>query len=107
LVRWYNDNLDLSWKNQVVLLLDLTLWSLTSCVMKVEFSHDNIDFYQETSFEVLGWIWNVNLYEYNINDSWKYRISFPIKDKFMKISIKGAWTTVWSLLKITSITWLS
>ena len=106
-VRWIDDNLNLTEKNQVMLYLDLTLGSLTACVMKIEFSADNIDFYQETSFEVLWWIWNVSLYEYNFVDTGKFRLAFPIKDKVMRVSVKWTWTVTNSSLKIISITWLA
>jgi len=106
-IRWFNDNLDLTGKNQVVLLLDFIIWSLTSLDMQIEFSSDNVEYYQETSLEIVWWIWIVNLFEYTFNETWKYRISFPIKDKFMRIKVKGTWLVTSSSLKITSITWLS
>lgn len=106
-IRWFNDNLDLTGKNQVVLLLDFTVGSLTSLDMQIEFSSDNKDYYQETSIEIVWWIWIVSLFEYTFTETWKYRLSFPIKDKFMRVKAKGTWTGTGSSLKITSITWLS
>ena len=107
LIRWFNDNIDLTWKNQVVLLLDFTIWSLTSLNILVDFSNDWIDYYQEISIETIWWIWVVSLFEYTFNETWKYRLSFPIKDKYMRIRVNGTWTVTGSLLKITSITWLT
>ena len=76
--------------------------------MIVEFSHNNVDYYQETSLDTNTWaIWTINLFEYTFTETWKYRVSFPIKDKFMRIKVKWTWTVTNSLLKITSITWLS
>lgn len=106
-IRGFNDNLDLTYKNQVVLLMDFTIWNLTSLDMIIEFSSDNVDYYQETAIDSTWGIWTVNLYEYTFTETWKYRVSFPIKDKFMRIKVKGTWNVLNSLLKITSITWLS
>lgn len=106
-VRGADDNLDLTWKNQVILLIDLTFWSLTSAEMIVEFSNDWITYYQESSIEVDWWTGSVSLFEYTFSAEWNYRIAFPIKDKFMKVSVKGTWTATWSSCKITNITWLA
>ena len=106
-VRWIEDNLDLTGKNQLILLLELKLSSLTSVELKAEFSNDNVTYYQETSLDISGGTWTVNLFEYTFTLWGNYRLAIPIKDKYVKISAK--WTgTVWgSELKITSITWQS
>ena len=106
-IRWINDNLDLTEKNQLVLLMDFTIGSLTSLEMKIDFSWDNIDYYQETSLDISWGIWTVNLFEYTFDETGKYRIALPIKDKYMRLSVKGTWTVTGSSLKITSITWLA
>lgn len=107
-IRGLNDNLELTSKNQVVLLIDFTMWDLTSLDMIIEFSSDNLEYFQETSIDTNTWsIWTVSLFEYTFIESWKFRVSFPIKDRYMRIKVKWTWTVTNSLLKITSITWLS
>lgn len=106
-VRWENDNLSLASKNQVVLLIDFTIGSLTSMEMKAEFSSDEVNYYQETSLDISSGTGTVNLFEYTFNTTGKYRVVFPIKDKYMKISVKGTWTVTSSLCKITNISWLA
>ena len=106
-VRGESDNLDLTGKNQVILLVDLSLWNLTSMEMKAEFSHNNIDYYQETSLDVSWGTWIANLFEYTFNEDGKFRIAYPIKDRYMRISVKWTWDSTGSLCKITNITWLA
>lgn len=106
-VRWLWDNIDLTWKNQLILLIDFTIGSLTSMEIKAEFSHNEVDYYQEVSMSISWWIWTVDLFEYTFDATWKYRIAIPIKDKFIKISAKWTWTVTSSSLQITSITWLA
>jgi len=106
-IRGFNDNLDLADKNQVVLLMDFVIWSLDSLDMIVEFSSDNVNYYQETSMELFWSIWRFTLFEYTFTSTWNYRVSFPIKDRYMKIKVKWTWTTTSSSLKITANSWLS
>jgi len=104
-IRGLNDNLDLSDRNQVELYVDFTIWSLTSLDMIVEFWSCWTEYYQETSMEINWGIWTINLFERQFTESWKFRISFPIKDKFMRIRVKWTGTVTSSSLQITSVTW--
>lgn len=107
IVRWIDDNLNLTDKNQVILYLDFTIGSLTSLEIKAEFSPDNVTFYQETSIDITSGTGTVNLFEYTITASGQYRLAIPVKDKYMKVSAKGTGTTTSSSLKITNITWIA
>lgn len=104
-VRWLDDNLILTDKNQVVLLIDFTKWSLTTMEMKLDFSNNWVDFYQETSLDISSGTATVNLLEYTFNATGKYRVVLPIKDRYIKVSVKWTWTATSSLCKITNITW--
>jgi len=106
-IRGASDNLVLTNKNQVILLIDFTKGSLTSMELKLDFSFDNTNWFQETSLDISSWTWNVNLFEYTFTASWKYRIAVPIKDKFIRASVKGTGTVTSSLCEITTITWIA
>jgi len=105
LVRWINDNLDLTGENQIVLYIKFIKWSLDSMEMKIEFSPDNIDYYQESSVDIMNGTGTVNKFEYMFTSQWSYRVAVPIKDKYMKVSIKGTGDPTWSSCSIINITW--
>ena len=105
--RGLNDSLVLTDKNQVILLVDFTKGSLTSMEMKVDFSHDGITYFQETSINISGGTGTVSLFEYTFTATGKYRIAIPIKDKFIRASVKGTGTVTSSLCEITTITWIA
>ena len=105
-----NDN---ELKNQLVLLVDLTFdGSQTSATLKIEFSNDGTNYYQE-SYENLGTISSVtapfNCYqiEHVFLGTGKYRVPVAIKDRFVRVSIKGAGTLTASLAKLDAITGVS
>jgi len=91
-VLWLNDNNKAQEANQSVLFIDLTLWSLTSMELKVEFSDDWVNYYQQTFVDVNGWTITPSLWEYTFTADWAYEISNPFKSQNMKISVKGTWT---------------
>ena len=103
-IRWEDDNLDLTTSNQSIILVDFTIWSLTSMEMKFESSNDWINFYQETSLDISSTTWTVNLFEYSFTGTWKYRIAIPLKDKFIRLSVKGTGTVTSSLCKLELVT---
>lgn len=103
-VRGLNDSLVLTDKNQVILLVDFTKGSLTSMEMKIDFSHDGTTYFQETSINISGGTGTVSLFEYTFTATGKYRIAVPIKDKYMKVSVKGTGTATSSLCQINNIT---
>jgi len=103
----WDEEIRLTERNQLVLYIDFTIWSLTSMELKVEFSPNEIDWYQESSQLVDSWIATIDLKEYVFDWTWKYRLAIPIKDKFLRVSAKGTWTVTSSLLKLSLITWVN
>ena len=78
--------------NQAVIYLNFTIGSLTSLELKVEFSNDNSTFYQETASSVSGGTSTDTILEHTYSATGKYRIPISIKDRYIKISVKGTGT---------------
>lgn len=101
-IFWQDDNEQQEANNQVVLYVDLTLWSLTSAEIKIEFSNDWVTYYQDTFLAVSWTTATCSLWEYNLWASWRYRIAIPTKDRYIKVSAKGTWTVTWSSMAIVA-----
>ncbi len=79
--------------NQLVIYLDFTLGSLTSLELKVEFSNNSTDFFQEShESSVAAGVATVVPKNYTVTATGKYRIPIPVKDRYVKISTKGTGT---------------
>lgn len=104
-VRGLDDNLDLTWENQVILYIKFTKWSLSSMELKIEFSPDDINYYRESSVDIVSGTGTVNAFEYTFTSDGNYRLAIPIKDKYMKVSVKGTGTVTSSNCGIVNITW--
>jgi hypothetical protein len=89
--------------NQVVLYVDLTLTSLTSAEIKVEFSDDNVTYFQETFASISGTTETDSLGEHTFTQAGKFRIPIPIKDNYIKISAKGTGTATGSSMAIYAV----
>ena len=72
--------------------------------MKVDFSNDGITYFQETSLAISGGTGTVSLFEYTFTATGTYRIAVPIKDRYMKVSVKGTGTVTNSLCQISTVT---
>lgn len=88
--------------NQLIVYIDFTIGSLTSLQVKVEFSHDNSTFYQESFSSISGATDTVSLGEHSFAGTGKYRLAIPIKDKYIKISAKGTGTVTGSSCAINA-----
>jgi hypothetical protein len=88
--------------NQLQLYIDFTIGSLTSAEIKIEFSSDNSTWYQEAFGAISGGIDTLSLGEHTIGATGKYRISTPIKDRYIRVSVKGTGTVTDSSLAILS-----
>lgn len=88
--------------NQLIVYVDFTLGSLTSGQVKVEFSHDNVTYYQESFSSISGTTDTVSLGEHSFAATGKYRLAIPIKDKYIKISAKGTGTVTSSTMTINA-----
>jgi len=89
--------------NQLVVYADFTIGSLTDAQIKVEFSHDNSDYYQETFDSISGGTNTESAGVHKLTATGKYRIAIPVKDRFIKISSIGTGTVTSSSLKIDAI----
>src|SRR6266478_6473822 len=72
--------------NQLIVYVDVTLGSLASVQVKLEFSHENSSYFQEGFSSISGATDTMNLGEHSFSVSGKYRLAIPIKDKYIKIS---------------------
>ena len=90
-------------RNQLVVLVDFTKGSLTSAELKVEFSDDGTNYYQETASSVSGGTISESLGERAFTASGSYRISVPINDRYVKISVKGTGTVTSSSMALKAI----
>ena len=90
--------------NQLIVLIKITLGSLTSVEMKLEFSPDNTTWFQE----VIDAANSLSQFTTSQGDrtftaSGNYRIAIPISDNFIRISAKGTGTVTDSLCTIDAI----
>jgi len=76
-------------RNQLIILVDLTMGDLTSAELKVEFSDDGTNYYQETASSVSGGTISESLGERVFTESGSYRVLVPINDRYVKVSAKG------------------
>lgn len=87
--------------NQVLLEFAFTLGSLTSVNIKIEFSPDGTNWFQETFSPApsAGVTSDVNVV-HNWTNSGQYRLAFPIKDRAIRVSAEGVGTVTSSSLTI-------
>lgn len=88
-------------QNQLIIEADFTKGSLTSLQIKVEFSEDGTNYYQETSKSTTGGTETDTLVEHEVTASGAYRLAIPIMDRYIKISSKGTGTVTGSSLAIS------
>lgn len=93
--------------NQSILLIDITLWSLTSMELKIEWSDDAVNYYQQSFIDVNGGTTTVSLWEYTFSADGSYEISNPFKARFMKVSVKGTGTVTGSSCAIKGVIWIA
>ena len=106
-VIWQTDNNQAQELNQLVLFIDFIIWSLTSAEVKIEFSDNWVDYYQETFVSVSWWTATQTLGEHTFWASGAYQIATPFKAKFVKVSAVWTWTVTSSSMTIKGITWIS
>lgn len=89
--------------NQLVIYADFTIGSLTTCEIKVEFSHDGTNWYQDTT---LGSLSGANVPAsasvFQLSADGAYRFALPIADNYIKISAIGTGTATGSSLEINA-----
>lgn len=97
------DKMNPALKNQMVVLASLTLGSLTSAQLKVEFSPDGVTYYQETFGAISGGTQTLSLGESSMTTSGNFRIPIPVKDQWIKISVKGTGTVTNSSMTVDAV----
>lgn len=90
-------------KNQMNLLVDFTLGSLTSASIKVEFSHDGTTYFQDTFMNISGATADLSPGVYRVAADGKYIINVPIKYNYVKVSAIGTGTATDSSMTIDAI----
>ena len=90
-------------KNQLIIYVAFTKGSLTTAELKVEFSHDGITYYQETFSSISSGTSTETLGEHSFSASGNYRIAVPIKDSYIKISVKGTGTVTSSSMAVDAV----
>ncbi len=102
-VLWWVDDNRTQELNQSVLLIDFTIWSLTSMELKIEYSDDGVNYYQQTFIDISWGTATASLWEYTFTASWAYEISNPFKARFLRASVKGTGTVTSSSCTIKGI----
>ena len=90
--------------NQMIILADFTIGSLTDAQIKIEFSPDGITYYQETadSSPSSGVVTETVIVR-KLTATGKYRIAVPIKDNYIKISVIGTGTVTSSTITLDAV----
>lgn len=89
--------------NQLVLFIDFTIGNLTDMLLKVEFSADGTNFYQETIGAISGSTETDTALEHKFTATGKYRLAIPCTDRYIKVSVKGEGTATSSLCAIDAV----
>lgn len=92
-----------SLRNQLIIYLGFTLGQLTSASLKIEFSHDGVTYYQESFAAISGGTDTRSLGVHLFNADGNYRLSIPIKDRFVKVSLIGTGVVTDSLASLAAI----
>jgi len=90
-------------RNQLNILVDFTIGSLTDGRVKVEYSHDGTTYFQETFLDIAGAVATGFLGEYKFTGTGKFIISIPIKANYIKISALGTGTVTSSLMTLSAV----
>jgi hypothetical protein len=89
--------------NQLLLNVRLTIGSLTTAEVKVEFSSDNVTYDQEITETVSGGTITCATATRSFGATGNFQIPIPISARYIKVSAKGTGTVTNSLLAITAV----
>lgn len=91
--------------NQLEVLVDFTIGSLTTGEIKIEFSTDNTNWYQETYDDIAAATGVITERQVarRFSATGKYRIAIPIKDRYIRVSAIGNGTVTSSSMAITGV----
>ncbi len=87
--------------NQIFLYVDFTIGSLTSAELKIEFSEDGSNWYQEVSqVSAGGGTFTQNPVVHKFTATGKKRIPVPVADIYVRVSCKGTGTVTSSSMAV-------
>lgn len=89
--------------NQLQLYVDFTIGTLTSASIKIEFSDDNSNWYQETTDSISSGVVTESLASRKFTLSGRYRIAIETKDRFIRVSAVGEGTATGSSMAIFGV----
>jgi len=89
-----------TWHNQLIIYYSFTKGSLSSSELKVEFSNDNSTWYRETSSSLSSGTSTDDVVEHTFDSTGNFRIPIAIKDRYVRVSVKGTGTVTSSLASI-------
>lgn len=88
-------------KNQLMLYVDFTIGSLNSAEIRIEFSHDNTNWFREVDDAAVSGGFSVEtIFDRQLTATGLYRLALPTKDSFIRISAQGTGTVDGSSLEI-------
>jgi hypothetical protein len=94
-------------KNQLNVLVKFVLGSLNHLLLKIEYSDNGTDWYQETFLDIAGALGSASVAEYKFASTGNYMISVPIKAAHVRISAKGDGTATSSSLGLKAVVGLA
>lgn len=96
-------NVNPALRNQVNLLIDFTIGSLTSLNIKVQYSNDGTTWYDETFQTITAGTAAMSLGLYNFTATGKYVLSIPVKNSYIRFQAQGVGTVTSSSLTLGAV----
>lgn len=90
-------------RNQLTILVDFTIGSLDSGHVKVEYSENNSDFYQEAFSSISAGVSTESLAEHKLVTSGSFALYVPVQARYVRISAKGTGTVTGSSMTIKAL----
>jgi len=87
-------------QNQLIIYVTLTLGSLTSASIRVEFSDDGTTYYRETEETIASGTATTTVLVHTMAATDNFRFAIPIQDKNIRISAIGTGTVTSSSMAI-------
>jgi hypothetical protein len=89
--------------DQLCLYVDFTVGSLTNILVKVEFSIDNTNYFQESFSSISTTTDTLSLGVHKITATGKYIINVPVQGTYAKVSVIGEGTVTSSSCAISGV----
>lgn len=89
--------------NQLILYVDFTKGSLTTAELKIEFSPDGTNYYQETVSAISSGVSTDDVLVHQYDGDGAYRIPLEINDRYVKVSVKGTGTVTSSSMAVKAV----